>query len=102
MLGEQQPAVRVREAKAAQLACEQLLLEQLFANPQRHCHRKTPIAARGEREIRLEQPLELEEWLLVEDDVVDVGGGDSRVIQAELYRVAGKARVVLAACESLL
>ena len=57
---------------ASSSSVEQRLLEQLLAQPQRQRHPERCEAARAIGEIGLEQPLELEKWLVVEDDAVDV------------------------------
>ena len=51
----------------SQLAVQQMALEQLFAQPDRHSHEELAKATRRHRHIGLEQPLELEEGLLVEN-----------------------------------
>ena len=60
-----------------QLLAQQRLLEQLLLQPQRHRHAEGAEAARREGEIGFEQPLELQERLVVEDDVVDVAELDA-------------------------
>ena len=69
---------------------------------------QTGIAARNERmplrrigEVGLEQPLELDERLVVEDDVVDVVERDLAFAQAILDRVGREVGVVLLAREAL-
>ena len=57
---------------------------------------------RGRVEIRLQDPLELDQRLLVEDDVVEVGGGDAGFRQAVPDGVPRVAEVVLLPGEPLL
>ena len=70
--------------------------------PERDRHAERAEAARREGEVGLEQPLELQERLVVEDDVVDVAELDAGLGQAVVDRVRGKARIVLLAGEALL
>ena len=73
MLREEQPFFPIAIArKLPQLVAQKLLLEQLLAQPQRDRHAEGFEAGRREREIGLQQALELEERLVVEHDVVDV------------------------------
>ena len=59
-------------------------------------------AARREGEIGFEQPLEFQERLLVEDDIVDVLERDAGLLEAIADRVDREARVLLLAREALL
>jgi hypothetical protein len=102
MFREQQPVRGVPDSEASQLAAEQLLLKQLLANPQRHGHREAAIAAGCKGEVRLEQPLELEERLLVERHVIHVIRRDARVLEAERGGVGRKPRVMLLPRKSFL
>ena len=52
-------------------------------------------------DISLDQALELDERLLVEDDVVEVGGGNASRLETIVYRSHGKIRIMLLACEAL-
>src|SRR5262249_48808116 len=67
----------------------------------RNGHRERPQAAWREREIGLEQALELEERLVVEDNVVDLIQRHAGLAQTVLDRVRREARGVLLARESL-
>ncbi len=58
--------------------------------------------ARRARDVGLEQPLELDERLLVEADVIDLRRRDAGFAQAVLDRLRRKRRVVLLAREALL
>ena len=77
MLGEQQLVLPVEVRREfLQLAPQQILLKQLLANPDRDRRRERAEAARREGDVGFEQPLELQERLFVEDDIVDVGERD--------------------------
>src|SRR5262249_35638874 len=86
---------------ALQLALEQRLLEKLLPKPHRDRHREGLQAPGSEREIRFQEPLELEERLVVEHDVVDRVQVYSRLAQAVLDGMARKARVVLLSGKAL-
>ncbi len=86
----------------AQLAEEVRLEEQFLAQPHRHGQPERPEASWREREIRLEQPLELHERLLVEHDAIDVAQRDGCLGEARLDAPAREARVVPDAAEALL
>jgi hypothetical protein len=58
--------------------------------------------ARREREVGLEQPLELEERLVVERDEVHILELDARLREAVVERVAREARVMLLPRETFL
>jgi hypothetical protein len=60
---------------------------------------RNEVKPRGrEGEVGLEQPLELEERLVVEGDVVDVGQLDAGLVEAVLDRLLpGKPEIVLLA-----
>ena len=94
MLGEQQALlpVEVRLPASVNLVAQQRLLEQLFLQPQRHRHAERAEAARRKGEIGLEQPLELQERLVVEGDVVDVGQRDAGLVEAIVDRVRRESR----------
>ncbi len=53
-------------------------------------------------EVGLEQPLKLEEWLLVEHNIVHVVELDSAFCKAVANRMYGKAGVLLLASEAFL
>ena len=102
MLGEQEPvrAVEIR-IDVLEPAQQHVLLEQLFPDPDRDRHRERSEAARREAEIGFEQPLEFQERLLVEHDIIDVLERDTGLFEAIANRVDRKARVVLLAREAL-
>ncbi len=92
----------VVRGKAFQLLAQQPLLKQLFLEPDRQRHAERGETPRREGEIGFEQPLELEERLVVEDDVIDVAGSDFGFVQAILDGVTRETRIVLLAGEALL
>jgi hypothetical protein len=102
MLAEQQALLPVEvRLPLLHLVAQQRLLEQLLLQPQRHGHAEGVEAARGEGEIGLEQPLELEERLVVEGDVVDVRQLDAGRVETVVHRVLREAGIVLLAGEAL-
>jgi len=84
---------------AGNLLAQVLGHPQLFADPQRHRHHVRTEAARRAGDIRGQQPLELDERLLVEGDVIQLCGGDARFAQAVLDSPCRKRRIVLLAGE---
>jgi hypothetical protein len=103
VLGEQQPAVpAVGPRHPGQGVAQHALLEQLLAQPDRHGEPERAEAARRERQVGLEQALELEERLLVEDDVVDPAEVGAARLEAVAHGALGEAGVVLPAGEALL
>src|SRR5580704_12053311 len=103
MLAEQQALLPIEVGlPALHLVAQQRLLEQLLLQPQRHGHTERVEAARRVGEVGLEQTLELQERLVVESDVVDVGQLDAGRVQAVLHSVLREARIVLLAGEALL
>src|SRR5215510_15939306 len=104
VLGKEQARVRVEVAvaQAGQLATKQILLEQLLPEPERDGHRERPEPAGGEREIGLQEPLELEKRLVVERDIVDLLECDASLAQTVRGGAPGKAGVVPFPAEALL
>ena len=103
VLGEAQLVLgRQRRVDLLQRLYEQVALKQLLADPQRHRLAERGEAARREGEVGLDQPLELEERLLVEDDLVDRRAVAARGLQAIAQRMRRKPGVVLDAGEALL
>src|SRR5262249_48090098 len=80
----------------------ELLLKQLLLYPDRHRRPKEVEAAGRQRDEGLDQPLELEEGLVVERDEVELVHREARLRQAIGYGVGGIAAVVLLAREALL
>ncbi len=78
------------------------LLEQLFLEPDRQRPSERLEALRRKGQIGLEQPLEFQEGLFVEDDIINAGKLAARFLQAPGKRVVRKAGIVFAAGEALL
>src|SRR5690348_2879501 len=73
MLREEEALLPVHiRGEGLQLLVQKPLLEQLLSQPERQRHAEGGIAPGREGEIGLQQPLELEEGLVVEGDVVDL------------------------------
>src|SRR5713226_6009797 len=69
VFGEEEPSLPViRVSKCPKLPLEQGLLEELLLEPHRDSHGEGLESAGGEGKVRLEKPLELQEWLVVERD----------------------------------
>ena len=103
MIGEQQPLLPIDvRIDLLQALPQQPLLEQLFLQPERDRQPERTEAARRERQIGLEQPLELDERLFVEHHVVEIGRFHAGLIEAIADRGRRKPRVVLDAGEALL
>ena len=76
--------------------------QELVAQPQRQ---RTPVRlnpAWRTRDVRLEQPRELDERLFVKPDEIELAGADTGGAQAVLDRVCRKLGIVLDSCEALL
>ncbi len=103
MLAEDQALVPVEVGPVLlQLVLQQVLQEQLLPQPHRDRHLERFVPARREREVGLQQALELEQWLVVKRDQVDLVEADARLRQAVLEGVAREARIVLLARKALL
>src|SRR5262249_42971693 len=68
----------------------------------RHGREERPHAARGDPQVLLDEPLELEQRLVVEADIVDVADADAALAQAVGDGMVGEPGVVLLASEALL
>ena len=103
MLGKQQPLVPVVSPASKRFSSlqQQILLEQLLARSRAASPCGTSEAARREGQIGFEQPLEFEERLVVEDDVIDGAELDLGLVQAILQWRARESRIVLLAGEAL-
>ena len=102
VLGEDQLRLPVLVAQLLQLLEDGGALEQLVLHPQRQRLAERGEALGREREVGLEQPLELQERLVVEGDDVDVLRPRAGGREARLDRVVREAVVVLLAREALL
>ncbi len=102
VLGEEDAILPVEAGTdLEQLLAEQILLEKLFAQPNRHGHpeRREPLG--GECKVGFEKALELEERLVVESDEIDTVQIGVSLVQAIGDRLVGKARIMLLAREPL-
>ncbi len=98
VIGEDERRAQARaDAVADERRQPRFLLE-----PDRHRHLEALEPGRREGQIGLEQALELADRLLVEHDVVEIGGRLTGALQTEADRVGGKVRVVLLAGEPFL
>src|SRR5579871_1267283 len=103
MLGEKQLLLPVESrTQPLQLFMQQRFLKQLLADPQRHCHLERSQSAWRIGEIRFEQPLELQERLVVKNNKIDIAERAAGLYQAILGRVRWKSGIVLLAREALL
>jgi hypothetical protein len=102
MLGEQQTLrpVDVAVQILGDLLREEILLEQLLLEPDRQRLAERGESARRECQVGLEQALELEERLVVEGDVVEIGGLDACLLAAIAHGIRRKIRIVLAPREA--
>ena len=102
MFGEKQAARPVIVGvEAFELARQQVLLKELFAQPQRHGHAKGGESTRCEGEIGLQQAFEFEKRFVVEDDEIHPVEADAGLFQAIADGVNGKAGIMLLAGEAL-
>ena len=86
MFAEQQARLPVEVGlPLLHLVAQQRLLEQLLLQPQRHGHAERREPARRIGEIGLEQPLELQERLVVEGHIIDIGHLDAGTAETELH-----------------
>ena len=103
MLGEQQPVRPIEVGSVSlELPAQQVLLEQLLLEPERDGHAERRKAPGREGEIALQQPLELEEGLVVERHIIHLAQADPGRLEAIGDGRAGEARIVLPAAETLL
>ena len=87
----------VGESPADLAAHEQLLLE-----PQGHGLGEATEAVWGVATVCLQEALELGEWLIVKHHVVELVGGQARLLQTIGNGLRGKSRVIFLACKALL
>src|SRR5437899_10494500 len=74
---------------------------ELVAQPDRQRRKIRAQTARSAGRVRLDEPIELDQGLLVEADEIEIGGRNSAFPQAIFDRALRKARIVLLAGESL-
>src|SRR5215471_5717910 len=105
MLAEEQlRQLRLLQAVAQrqELGLEQLLLEQLLLQPDRHRRHERPEPARRKRQIGLQQSLELHQRLVVERDVAQVAQRDAAFTKTVTNRFTREPGVMLLAREAFL
>src|SRR5688572_12645846 len=95
MLAEVQWALVAVEIPADRLARKELVLD-----PHRHRRDERPPASGGDAQIALEQPLELQERLVVEGNGVQVANPQPAFAQTVLNRTRREALIVLFAREA--
>src|SRR3984957_3642980 len=71
MLAEQQPTLVEIAGEFPELVAQQVLLKQFLAQPERDRHLERAKSARRHRDIGFQQPLEFEERLVIEHDMVE-------------------------------
>ncbi len=84
-----------------QFLLEKILEEEFFPQPDGHSRGERAETAGGVCEIGLEQTLELDQRFVVEDHMIDVVEGETRLVEAEANRVLRETLVMLLARESL-
>ena len=102
MFREQQALGREAIVQTAQFPAEEVALEQLFPNPQGHCHAKRADSAGSECQIGFQQPFKLQERFIVEDHAIDAGEAGAGLPQAEVDGMPRKTGVVFLSGEALL
>ena len=104
MLGEHQARkfFDLAPSDRGELVAQEFFQVKLFFEPDRHCGQERAKAARRIGEIGLEQAVELKQWLVVEDDVVDLLQRNLAFGKTVLGRMCRKPRIVLLARKSLL
>src|SRR5690349_10243424 len=94
VLGEQKTGVEVAfAAEFREGVAQQVPLKQLLAHPERERHREGAESSRRQGYISFQQPLEFEEWLVVEHDVVEIVDVHAAFGEAVCDGVPWKARV---------
>src|SRR5262249_39844526 len=87
--------------KRGQFFAQHGFQEQLLLQPDRQGGDKRPSATRRKREIRLQEPLELHEGFVIEDNVAEVLDSTVRLAETVMYSMAREARVVFFPRKSL-
>src|ERR1051326_7962715 len=80
---------------------QQVLLEELFADPEGQRHAKRSKTNRGKSEVGFQQTFKLQERLVVKNDVIEVRCMNARFLETVLNRPVREARIVLLAREPL-
>src|ERR1700730_17670558 len=96
MLGENDFALKV------QLFLQLRLHPYFVFDPKRNRFQKRMNPARRLGEIRMQDAVELYEWLLIKSDVIEFRGCDAALAQAIVDGVAWESRVVLLSREPFL
>src|SRR5215467_12379949 len=81
---------------------QKLFQHQLVFKPDQHCHQIRPNSLRREGNIRLQQPFEFQEGLVVKNDISEVLRRGLAAPKAKSYSAAWKSCVVLFAAEAFL
>src|SRR5215469_12916176 len=103
MLGEEEPLFPIEiGCEFSKLVPQQMLEEELFAQPERNGHPEGAEAIRSKRQIGLEQPFEFQKRLVVEDDVIGFIEIDAALAQAVFDRLPREACILLLAGETFL
>src|SRR6267378_6206235 len=85
-----------------QFVLQQAFQEELFSQPQGNRHAKRLEPAWCKRQIRLDQPLKLQERLVVKDDAIHAAQPGAALGQAVADSVGGKPGIVLLTREAFL
>src|SRR5262245_29805517 len=98
MIHEQERCTRFYGEAAANHAAH----HQLFTEPYRHRHDEAADAAGCERQLSLEQALELQQRLIIEGYEIELSGAQPSLFQTVFDGVFRKGRIVLLPCEPFL
>ena len=102
VFGEEQARLPIKlRLHGLELTAQQILLEQLFSEPQGNRHAKGREPAGRKCEVRLQQPLEFEKGLVIEGDAIEIREHRSAFRQAVGDRLARIAAVMLLPGETL-
>ena len=102
MFAKQQPTRVEISGEFLKLVAQQVLLKQFLLQPERDRHLEGAESARGKRDVGLQQPLEFEERLVVEHDVIELVGRNAGFCKAIGDGVVRKRGVMLSAGKTLL
>src|SRR5262245_6225328 len=89
MFGEKQPLFPINAllVQSPQLIEEHSFLKELFSKPNWTRHSKRAKAARRKRKKGLKEAIELQKWLFVKDNMIDLIQPHSFVLEAVFNRV---------------
>ena len=103
MFREQQLPLPIHvSSQCPQLAAQDPFLKKLLLDPQGHRDGKRTHSPRRKCQVRFQQALELQEWLLVEHHQVQRARPALQLAQTVRGRPRGKRRIVPDTCESFL